>query len=64
MTLTKDYQKSPLSGNGGCILARRTEDGNIELADTKNPDKPPFVFTPREWLNFLGGVRETNTFDL
>lgn len=64
MPLNDEYQKSPASGNGGCCQARRLPDGNIAFGDTKNPGVPPFIFTPEEWLAFLGGVRRTDVFDL
>lgn len=64
MPLTSTYKKSPISGNGDCVEVCRLENGNISLRDSKYPSKPAHEFTPREWLAFLGAVRETREFDL
>lgn len=45
------------NGGGGCVEWRETEDGVIEVADTKQTgDKPVLTFTKAEWSAFLEGV--------
>lgn len=46
---------------GGCVTVAY-QDGNILVADTKNADGPPLVFTRAEWADFIAGV-EAGDFD-
>jgi hypothetical protein len=57
------YRKSTFSGGGGCVEVRMLADGMIGLRDSKNPEKPPHVFTQLEWRAFLAGVH-AHEFDL
>jgi Domain of unknown function (DUF397) len=58
-----DYKKSSFSGGGGCVEVRVLENGMIGLRDSKDPAKPPHIFTPQEWVAFVAGVRNAE-FDL
>jgi hypothetical protein len=58
------WRKSSLSAhNGGCVEVRQTEDGGVEVRDTKDRSKAPHAFTRGEWDAFLGGARN-GEFDL
>ncbi len=46
------------SGNGGaCVEVARNLPDVVAVRDSKNPEGPALVFTPREWRAFLDGVR-------
>jgi hypothetical protein len=46
------------SGNGGaCVEVARNLPGIVAVRDSKDREGPALVFTPEEWLAFLGGVR-------
>ncbi|WP_442941397.1 DUF397 domain-containing protein [Nocardia sp. NBC_00403] len=49
--------KSSHSDTGGqCVEVAHLDAGMVGLRDSKNPDGPALVFTPREWDAFTGGV--------
>ena len=50
--------KSSLSySNGNCVEVTGLPDGRIGVRDSKYAPGPVLQFTPREWQEFLGGVR-------
>jgi hypothetical protein len=53
---TPRWQKSSLSGNDGCV-EWRIDEGGVRLRDTKQQDSPELRFTHKEWIAFLGAVR-------
>jgi hypothetical protein len=57
------YKKSSFSGSVNCVEVRLLENGTVGLRDSKDPVKPPHVFTQHEWSAFLAGVRR-GEFDL
>ena len=63
MIATDSYRKSSFSETGGCVEVRLLPDGTIGLRDSKDPEKPPHVFTQHEWRAFLAGVH-AHEFDL
>lgn len=63
MIATDSYRKSSYSDTGACVEVRLLPDGTIGLRDSKNPDKPPHVFTQLEWRAFIFGV-QAHEFDL
>ena len=51
------WLKSGVSGDAGCVEVAAV-DGVIGVRDTKDRGTGPvLVFTPREWVAFLRGVR-------
>lgn len=57
------YTKSSFSGSGSCVEVRMLADGMIGVRDSKDPGKPPHVFTQPEWRAFILGV-QAHEFDL
>jgi hypothetical protein len=56
--LSLNWKKSIYSfSNGNCTEVRETEDGHVQVRDSKNPDGPVLTFTPVGWDTFLRGVR-------
>ncbi|HEX6076787.1 MAG TPA: DUF397 domain-containing protein [Micromonosporaceae bacterium] len=50
--------KSSYSTAGGsCVEVRRSEDGNIQVRDSKVPNGLVLTFTPTEWNTFIFGTR-------
>jgi hypothetical protein len=56
------WHKSTLSGANGCVEVALVDD-RVAVRDSKNPAGPVLVFSQREWLAFMGGVR-AGEFDL
>ena len=63
MISTDGYKKSSYSSAGDCVEVCVLRDGTIGLRDSKDPDKPPHVFTQPEWRAFVRGV-QAHEFDL
>jgi hypothetical protein len=59
---TAVWRKSTLSGANGCVEVAFVDD-KVALRDSKNPAGLVLVFSQREWLAFMGGVR-AGEFDL
>jgi hypothetical protein len=57
-----DWRKSTLSNSGSCVEVAFV-DGRIAVRHTKDRSGPVLLFTPAEWIAFLGGVRK-GEFDL
>lgn len=47
---------SASSNNGGCLEVALL-DGMVAVRDSKHPDKPPHLFTRREFRFFLDGAK-------
>lgn len=59
------WRKSTRSGgNGGnCVEVAANLPGVVAVRDSKYPTGPALVFTPSEWVAFLGGVKD-GEFDI
>ncbi|GAA0968347.1 hypothetical protein GCM10009555_013560 [Acrocarpospora macrocephala] len=58
-----DWRRSTFSGvNGECVEVAVVDD-TVAVRDSKHPSCAPLLFTPGEWVAFLGGVR-AGEFDL
>jgi Domain of unknown function (DUF397) len=58
------WTKSSYSNGGdNCVEFARSSDGRIGVRDSKNPGQAPQVYSRREWLAFLAGVKD-GEFDL
>ncbi|MEU0689838.1 DUF397 domain-containing protein [Streptomyces uncialis] len=53
-----EWTVSSHSGGGGDCVRIGTAQGHILIGDTKNPDRPPHVFTPSEVRAFILGARD------
>jgi predicted secreted Zn-dependent protease len=50
------WQKSSASGDGECVLVRRTP-SCVWVRDSKNPRGPVLEFSREAWVTFLCGVK-------
>ncbi|WP_214103326.1 DUF397 domain-containing protein [Acrocarpospora catenulata] len=57
------WKKSSFSANGNCVEVARLQNGNVGVRDSKDRDGHALVFTPREWVAFVKGVKDAE-FDL
>ena len=57
-----EWRKSTLSVVNGCVEVAHVGD-RVAVRDSKDTAGPVLVFTPREWEDFVGGVR-FGEFDL
>ena len=57
-----DWHKSTLSGSSSCVEVAFVG-GRVAVRHTKDRSGPVLLFTPAEWIAFLGGVRN-GEFDL
>jgi hypothetical protein len=52
------WVKSSLSfANGNCVEVRALPGGQVEVRNSRFPDRDRLAFTPGEWEAFLAGVR-------
>jgi hypothetical protein len=52
--ITSAWTKSSYSTAGGsCVEVRRTQDGNIQVRDSKSSIGPVLSFSPTEWITFI-----------
>lgn len=64
----KWIKSSRSAANGQCVEVRVDwMPGDLEATvwtrDSKNPDRPPHMFSPAAWTNFIEGVK-AGQFDL
>ena len=53
------WRRSSRSNNGGaCVEVAELPDGGRAVRDSKDPTGPILRFTAKEWLAFVGGVRD------
>ncbi|HTZ22675.1 MAG TPA: DUF397 domain-containing protein [Streptosporangiaceae bacterium] len=53
-----EWRTSTFSGgNGSCVQVASNLPGIIAIRDSKDPQGPALVFTPRQWTAFLAGIR-------
>ena len=52
------WTKASGSGNNGGCVEVASIDGMVAIRDSKNPENPPLLFTPREIQYFLDGVKD------
>lgn len=45
------------SNGGGCVEVAQPRAAVVAIRDSKDPDGPKLVFSPREWGAFLAGVK-------
>lgn len=58
MSLSSKWTKSTRSDPGGnCVEVRRTNDGIIQVRDSKNPHGPILALAPAEWDTFINGIK-------
>jgi hypothetical protein len=51
------------SESGDCVEVRQAGADRVEVRNSKRPDEATVWFTPREWWEFVSGVRR-GVFDL
>ena len=51
------WHKSVHSHDNGCVEVAFVNE-HVAIRDSKDPSGPTLVFTPLEWIAFLGGVRD------
>jgi hypothetical protein len=56
--ITGVWTKSSYSTAGGsCVEVRRSEEGDIQIRDSKNPNGPALTFASTEWTAFISGTK-------
>ena len=63
MTPSDPYHKSSFSGAGSCVEVGLLDQDTVGVRDSKDPAKPPHLFSKKEWVAFLEGVKG-GEFDL
>jgi hypothetical protein len=55
-----EWRKASYSGsNGGnCVEVARNLPGIVAIRDSKEPNRPPLVFTVTEWDAFIRGAKD------
>lgn len=46
------------SGGDNCVEISFADNGEVGVRDSKNPEGAVLEFTPTEWAEFTGGVRD------
>jgi hypothetical protein len=59
MSLSSTWKRSRRSGpqGGNCVEVRRTNDGIIQVRDSKDPHGPVLALTPAAWHTFIDGIK-------
>jgi hypothetical protein len=58
--ITSAWTKSSYSTAGGsCVEVRRSEDGNIQVRDSKNPNGPLLAFSREQWATFIDSTKRS-----
>jgi hypothetical protein len=58
VSVGEKWTKSSHSDAGGsCVEVRRSQDGDIQVRDSKNPSGPVLTFTPSQWDAFIGATK-------
>lgn len=52
------FKASRSSGKDECVEVAWLEAGHVGVRDSKNPNGPALVFTPREWDAFTSGAKD------
>ncbi|MFD4241847.1 DUF397 domain-containing protein [Streptomyces sp. NPDC058525] len=52
-----EWVVSSYSGGGGDCVRIGEKDGFVLVGDTKNPDRPPHIYTPSEARAWLQGAK-------
>ena len=50
-------KSSHSSAGGSCVEVRQSQDGPIQVRDSKNPDGPVLNFTPAQWSAFIDDTK-------
>jgi hypothetical protein len=50
-------KSSHSSAGGSCVEVRSSEDGRIQVRDSKNLDGPVLTFAPAQWSAFIDGTK-------
>jgi hypothetical protein len=59
LTHARWRKSSYSSGNGGnCVEVARNLPGIVAVRDSKNPQGPALVLTPKQWQSFLADTRD------
>jgi hypothetical protein len=56
-------KSSHSSAGGSCVEVRCSEDGRIQVRDSKNLDGPVLAFASAQWSAFIDGTKH-DEFDL
>ena len=56
-------KSSHSSAGGSCVEVRCSEDGCIQVRDSKSPDGPLLTFAQAQWSAFIDGTKR-DEFDL
>lgn len=59
-----EWRRSSLCGGDGCVEAASYSDGQVAVRDAKDPAGPVLLYSRKEWLTFLAGVRNCEFDDL
>lgn len=52
-----EFRRSSHSGGeGNCVEAAPTPDGNVAVRHSKRPDNATIIYTRAEWAAFVAGV--------
>jgi hypothetical protein len=58
VTSEPEWIKSSFSyANGNCVEVQFLLDGSVNVRNSRRPEEGILCFTPGEWHDFLGGVR-------
>lgn len=57
MTPNNEWRRSTYCANGACTLVRLTDDGTVQVADSKQTNGPVLTFDPDAWQAFIDAVK-------
>jgi hypothetical protein len=55
--MTLSWHRSTRCSSGGCAETRLTDDGNVEIRNSTDPDGPILTFPPGQWQAFVDAVK-------
>lgn len=59
--MTGQWRRSTRCSTGACLIQRVTDDGTVQVADSKQDDGPILTFEAEAWRAFIAAVKASGS---